>query len=67
MGPNCSAVGTLVERTTRMPTLARIKASGARSGREGLTKKLRDMQAPLSKTLAHGLGNERSEQQRLAQ
>ena len=36
---NGSAVGTLVERTTRLVILARMEGTDARSAREGFTKK----------------------------
>ncbi len=38
---NSSAVGTLVERTTRLVLLARLEGTDARSAREGFTEKLR--------------------------
>jgi len=38
---NGSAVGTLVERTTRLVILARMEGTDARSARVGFTKKLR--------------------------
>ena len=47
---NRSAVGTLVERTTRLVILARMDGTDTRSAREGFTKKLRHVPAPLRKT-----------------
>lgn len=38
---NGSAVGTLVERTTRLVILARMEGADATSARQGFTKKLR--------------------------
>jgi IS30 family transposase len=64
---NGSAVGTLVERTTRLVILARMKGTDARSAREGFTKKLRHVPAPLRKTLTYARGQEMAEHERLAQ
>ena len=50
---NGSAVGTLVERTTRLVILARMEGSDARSAREGFTKKLRHVPVLLRKTLTY--------------
>ena len=50
-----------------MPILVHMKVTGTRSAQEGLTKKPRHMQAPINKMLTHGLGTERSEQERLTQ
>jgi IS30 family transposase len=58
-----SAVGTLVERTTRLVMLAR---TDARSDREGFAKKLRHVPAPLRKTLTYDRGKEMAEHERLA-
>ncbi len=58
---NGSAVGTLVERTTRLVILARRDGTDARSAREGCTKKLRPVPALLRKTLTSDRGNERAE------
>ncbi len=46
---NGSAVGTLVERTTRVVILARMEGTDARSAREGFTKKLRHVPARCGK------------------
>ena len=58
---NGSAVGTLVERTTRLVILARMDGTDARRAREGCTKKLRPVPALLRKTLPSDRGNERAE------
>ena len=62
-----SAVGTLVERTTRLVLLARIEGTDATSARQGFTKKLRHVPAPLRKTLTYDRGNERAEHVRVAE
>ena len=64
---NGSAVGTLVERTTRLVLLARMDGTDARRAREGFTKKLRQVPAPLRKTLTYDRGKERAEHARLAE
>lgn len=64
---NGSAVGTLVERPTRLVLLARMDGMDATSAREGFTKKLRHVLAPLRKTLTYSQGKEMAEHERLAQ
>ena len=64
---NGSAVGTLVERTTRLVILARMEGTDAVSAREGFTRKLRHVSAPLRKTLTYDRGKEMAEHKRLAQ
>jgi IS30 family transposase len=65
---NGSAVGTLVERTTRLVLLARMDGTDeARSAREGFTKKLRHVPALLRKTLTYDRGKEMAEHARLAE
>ena len=64
---NGSAVGTLVERTTRLVILARMDGTDARSAREGFTKKLRHVPALLRKTLTYDRGKEMAEHARLAE
>ena len=64
---NGSAVGTRVERTTRLVLLARMEGTDATSAREGFTKTLRHGPALLRKTLTYDRGNERAEHERLAQ
>ncbi len=64
---NGSAVGTLVERTTRLVLLARMGGADAASAYQGFTKKLRHVPAPLRKTLTYDRGKEMAEHERLAQ
>ena len=64
---NGSAVGTLVERTTRLVILARMEGTDARSARVGFTKKLRHVPALLRKTLTYDRGKEMAEHEQLAQ
>jgi len=64
---NGSAVGTLVERPTRLVILARMEGTDAVSAREGFTRKLRHVPAPLRKTLTYDRGKEMAEHERLAQ
>ena len=64
---NGSAVGTLVKRTTRLVILARMAGTDARSAREGFTKELRHVPAPLRQTLTYDRGNERAKHERLAE
>lgn len=64
---NGSAVGTLVERMTRLVLLARMDGADAVSAYQGFTKKLRSVPAPLRKTLTYDRGKEMAEHERLAQ
>jgi IS30 family transposase len=64
---NGSAVGTLVERTTRLVILARMEGTDARSARQGFTKKLRHVPAPWRKALTYDRGKEMAEHERLAE
>jgi IS30 family transposase len=64
---NGSAVGTLVERTTRLVILARMEGTDATSARQGFTKKLRHVPAALRKTLTYDRGKEMAEHEQLAQ
>jgi IS30 family transposase len=64
---NGSAVGTLVERTTRLVILARMEGTDATSARQGFTKKLRHVPALLRKTLTYDRGKEMAEHERLAE
>ena len=64
---NGSAVGTLVERTTRLVLLARMEGTDATSAREGFTKKLRHVPALRRKTLTDDRGKEMAEHERLAE
>ncbi|MBX3319526.1 MAG: IS30 family transposase [Nitrospira sp.] len=63
---NRSAVGTLVERTTRLVILARMDGTDARSAREAFTKTLRHVPAPLRKTLTYDRGKEMADHEQLA-
>jgi IS30 family transposase len=62
-----SAAGTLVERTTRLVILARMGGTDATSARQGFTKTLRHIPAPLRKTLTYDQGKEMAEHEQLAQ
>ena len=64
---NSSAVGSLVERTTRLVILARLDGTDARSAREGCTRKLKPVPTPRRKTLPYDRGKEMAEHERLAQ
>ena len=64
---NRSAIGTLVERTTRLVLLARMDGTDAWSAYQGFTKKLRQVPAVLRKTLTYDRGKEMAEHERLAQ
>jgi IS30 family transposase len=64
---NGSAVGSLVERTTRLVILARLDGTDAVSAREGFTRKLKHVPAPLRKTLTYDRGKEMAEHECLAQ
>lgn len=55
---NGSAVGTLVERTTRLVILVKMTGTDATSACQGFTKKLRHVPATLRKTLTHDRGKE---------
>ena len=65
--PNGSAIGTLVERTTRLVILAKMNGTDAPSARAGFTKKLRHLPALLRKTLTYDRGKEMVEHERLAE
>ncbi len=64
---NGSAVGTLVERTTRLVILARMEGTDAVSAHEGFVRKLQHVPAPLRKTLTYDRGKEMAQHERLAQ
>jgi len=55
---NGSAVGSLVERTSRLVVLARLEGTDAVSARQGFTRKLTRVPAPLRKTLTYDRGKE---------
>jgi IS30 family transposase len=63
---NGSAVGTLVERTTRLVLLAHMDGTDAASAYRGFTKKLRHVPAPLRKTPTYDRGKEMADHGRLA-
>jgi len=63
---NGSAIGTLVERTTRLVLLARMDGTDAGSAYQGFTKKLRQVPAALRKTLTYDRGKEMAAPERLA-
>jgi transposase, IS30 family len=64
---NRSAVGTLVERTTRLVIQARMEGTDSRSAREGFMKKFRHVPVPLRQTLTYDRGKEIAEHAELAQ
>lgn len=64
---NGSAVGSLVERTSRLVVLARLKGTDAPSACDGFTKKLRHVPAALRKTLTYDRGKEMAHHEQLAQ
>jgi transposase, IS30 family len=64
---NGSAVGTLVERTTRLVILAKMHGTDATSARAGFTKNLHPVPALLRKTLTYDRGKEMAEHEQLAQ
>ncbi|ULA63604.1 MAG: hypothetical protein LZF86_110303 [Nitrospira sp.] len=65
--PKRLGVGTLVERTPRLVLLARMEGTDTVSAREGFTKTLRHVPAPLRKTLTYDRGKEMAEHDRLVQ
>ena len=64
---NKSAIGTLVERTTRLVLLARMDGTDATSASRGFTKKLRHVPAARRKTLTYDRGKEMAAHEQLAQ
>ena len=63
---NGSAIGTLVERTTRLVLLARMEGTDAWSAYQGFTKKLQRVPVSLRKTLTYDRGKEMAAHERLA-
>lgn len=61
-----SAVGVLVERTTRLVLLAKIDGTDAESAYRGFSKKLRHVPAALVYTLTYDRGKEMATRERLA-
>ena len=64
---NGSAVGTLVERTTRLVLLAKMEGTDAASAYRGFTRKLRHVSVARRHTLTYDRGKEMAEYERLAQ
>ena len=64
---NSSAVGTPVERTTRLVILAKMKGTDATSARAGFTNKLRHVPALRRNTLTYDRGKEMAAHEQLAQ
>ncbi len=63
---NRSAVGVLVERTSRYPFLCHLPQKDATSVREAFTRKLKGLPAALRKSLTYDQGKEMAEHKRLA-
>jgi len=63
---NGSAVGTLIERTSRCIMLAKLDGCDAQSVLEGFTKRLRTIPASLRKTLTYDQGTEMALHETLA-
>lgn len=63
---NGSAVGTLIERTSRFIMLAKLDGCDAQSALEGFTKRLRTIPASLRKTLTYDQGTEMALHETLA-
>ena len=63
---NGSAVGTLIERTSRYVMLAKLDGCDAQSVLEGFTKRLRTVPASLRKTLTYDQGTEMALHETLA-
>ena len=59
----CTALGTLVERTTRYTILVPLKAKDATSVRKAYAKALRSLPREITKTLTYDQGKEMSEHQ----
>jgi len=58
---NKSAIGTLVERTTRMTFIAKLKHDDARSVRKAFTSKFNRLPGALKKSLTYDQGREMAE------
>lgn len=63
---NRSAVGVIVERTSRFTMLCHLPAKDATSVREAFTRRLRSIPRPLRKTLTYDQGKEMAQHQILA-
>lgn len=55
---NKSAIGTLVERTTRFTLIVKLPAKDAKTVRKAFSKKLKSLPASLKKTLTYDQGQE---------
>lgn len=64
---NRSAVGTLVERTSRFIVLARMAGTDAEAALAGFTRALRPLRPELRKTLTYDQGKEMARHEELAQ
>lgn len=64
---NASAVGTLVERTTRLTLLARLDGATAHEARLGFQRRFRRVPQPLRKSLTYDQGKEMAEHQSLSE
>ncbi|MGK9452730.1 IS30 family transposase [Acidithiobacillus caldus] len=62
---NGSAIGTLVDRSTRFVILARVDDSSAEAVLEGLTRRLRTLPKALRKTLTYDQGKEMARHEEL--
>ena len=63
---NRSAVGVIVERTSRFTMLCHLPAKDATRVREAFTRRLRSIPLPLRKTLTYDQGKEMAQHQTLA-
>ena len=63
---NASAVGTIVERTSRYLMLVQLDDAGSNTVLEGFTRRLRDIPTSLRKTLTYDQGSEMAQHQTLA-
>ena len=63
---NRSAVGTLVERTSRYVVLARMAGTDAEAALDGFSRKLRRIPGCLRKTLTYDQGKEMARHEELA-
>jgi IS30 family transposase len=64
---NRSAVGTLVERTSRLVMLVWVENASALAALEGFTRVLNGIPEPMRKTLTYDQGKEMSEHKRLTE
>ena len=64
---NRSAVGTLVERSSRLVMLAQVEGATAPAALEGFSRVLNGVPEPMRKSLTYDQGKEMSEHQRLTE